>query len=200
MKHLLTILLLAASLSTNAQRDEEEEKNGFDLNRMYVGGSINLGFGSGSFAIGGNPQVGYSLTNWLDAGITTNLVYGSQRYNFNGIDIRQRSWTYGGGPFVKIFPINMIHLQAQYEYNFIKGNVENLQNGFREEFSVSAPSLLVGAGYGQRVIGQSSFFTTILFDITKNDNSPYVTAEGNSKIAMPVVRAGFTVYLGRKSR
>lgn len=198
MKYIWIVLVMITSLAASAQ---EEERKGFDLNRMYVGGSLNLGFGTGSFAVGANPQVGYSVTNWLDAGITTNIIYSSQRYSLGpGFDIRQRTWNYGGGPFIKIFPINFIHLQAQYEYNWITGHAENLANNFREKFSVSAPSFLVGAGYGQRMIGQSSFFTTIMFDIMKHENSPYVLVEGNTKTALPVVRAGFTFYLGKRNR
>lgn len=202
MKKLLTLLLIAFSFTAFAQEEnEEEEKRGFNINRMYVGGSLNLGFGSGSFAVGANPQVGYSITNWLDLGITTNIIYGSQRYNYgSGFDIRQRSWNYGAGPFIKIFPINFIHLQAQYEYNWMTGTAENTVNGYKESFNMSAPSLLVGAGYGQRMIGNSSFFTTILFDVTKDVNSPYVLVEGQSKTSMPIVRAGLTFYLGQRRR
>lgn len=202
MKKLLTLLLMAITINVSAQNEEEgEEKRGFDKNRMFLGGSVNLGFGSGSFAVGANPQVGYSLTNWLDAGITTNIIYSSQRYVYSsGFDVRQRSWNYGGGPFIKIFPVNFIHLQAQYEYNWITGNAENLVNGFKEKFSIEAPSLLVGAGYGQRMVGNSSFFTTILFDVTRHENSPYVLVEGQSKTALPIVRAGFTFYLGQRRR
>ncbi len=198
MKHLLTLLFTILTLTSFAQNEEEEEKKGFDANKMFIGGSLNLGLGGSSFNLGANPQVGYSLTNWLDAGLTTNIIYFSQRYQATGFDVRQRSWNYGGGPFVKVFPISMIHLQAQYEYNWINGNAENLVNGFREKFSQSAPSLLIGAGYGRRVVGESSFFTTILFDVTKHDESPYVYREGQGKIALPVLRAGFTVYFARK--
>ncbi len=195
------LFLVAATLPAIAQRDnEDDERRGFDKNRLFAGGSINVGFGAGSFAVGGNPQIGYSLTQWLDAGITTNIIYSSQRYNWYGSELRQRSWTYGGGPFVKIFPISMIHLQAQYEYNRISGNVEQISTGFRETFGVGAPSLLVGAGYGQRVVGQSSFFTTILFDVTKNEHSPYIMVEGQRRISQPIIRAGFTVYFGRRGR
>ena len=201
MKYLFTFLLAACSFAAIAQIEEEEEMNekkGFDIRRMFAGGSLNVGLGGGSFNLGANPQIGYSLTNWLDAGITTNIIYFSQRYNMGFGDLRQRSWNYGGGPFVKVFPISMIHLQAQYEYNWTSGNVEFLPTGEREKFNVSAPSLLVGAGYGRRIVGQTSFFTTILFDVTKNDNSPYVFYEGQSKIALPIIRAGLTFYFKKK--
>jgi hypothetical protein len=201
MKSILAILFVMISTNSFGQDEQTtDEKRGFDVERMFAGGSLNIGLGGGSFNLGANPQIGYSLNNWLDAGLTTNVIYYSQRYNIQGFDVRQRSWNYGGGPFIKVFPISMIHLQAQYEYNWISGNVENLANGVKEKFNVSAPSVLIGAGYGRRIVGETSFFTTILFDITKNENSPYVYTEGQGRIALPVLRAGLTFYFRKKNR
>jgi hypothetical protein len=201
MKYLfMTLLLLAGTFAAVAQEEDNEERKGFKRENIFLGTSLNVGIGNGGYVLGGNPQFGYSIAQWLDAGITTNLIYASQRYLNFGREVRQRSFNYGGGPFVRVFPINMIHLQAQYEYNWTSGNVQDIGSGQRQKFKVDAPSFLVGAGYGQRVVGRSSFYTTILFDLTKDVNSPYVLIEGNQKIAMPVFRAGFNIYLGPKKR
>jgi hypothetical protein len=200
MKKLLAALtfLFATTISFAQNEEQPEERKGFDIEKMFAGGSVNLGLGGGSFNVGANPQIGYSVANWLDVGLTTNIIYYSQKYNINFNEYRDRSWNYGGGPFVRICPIRMVHLQAQYEYNWISGTAEHINSGTKQKFNVSAPSLLVGAGCGQRFVGQSWFFTTVLFDITKNDNSPYVYTEGQSKISLPIVRAGFNVYFSRK--
>jgi hypothetical protein len=145
-------------------------------------------------------MVGYSLNNWLDAGLTTNIVYYTQRYRNFGFDVRQRSINYGGGPFLRAFPFSFLHLQAQYEYNRTTGNVQDLQTGLKDKFKVDAPSLLVGVGYGGRVVGQSFFYTTLLFDVTKNEGSPYVIVEGNQRISQPILRAGFNIYLKPKKQ
>jgi hypothetical protein len=198
-KIFLAILFTSLGILTFAQEEKEEEPSkGFKRENMFAGGSINLGLGGGSFNVGANPQIGYSVANWLDVGVTTNIIYFSQRYNISGYEIRQRSWNYGGGPFVRICPISMIHLQAQYEYNWTSGTAEDINSGTRQKFNVSAPSLLVGAGYGRRLVGESWFFTTVLFDVTKDVNSPYVYVEGQSKISLPIIRAGFNVYFNRK--
>jgi hypothetical protein len=201
-KILIAAMFTLTTLGVVAQRDSSDKKRGFDVERMFIGGSISLGLGNGNFTIGANPQVGYSVFNWLDAGITTNINYYTQRstllFNNAGYSLRQKAFNYGGGPFIRICPISMIHLQAQYEYNWISGTVEDLQTGAKEKFNVSAPSLLIGAGYGRRFVGESFFFTTILFDITKDDHSPYVYVEGSSKIALPIIRAGFNVYFRKR--
>jgi hypothetical protein len=57
---------------------------------------------------------------------------------------------------------------------------------------VQASSFLVGVGYGQRMIGQSSFFTVLLFDLGTERFSPYRDGFGNS---MPIIRGGFNWYL-----
>jgi hypothetical protein len=187
------------------RQDEEEDKSsrGFQIEKMFAGGSLNLGIGGGSFNIGANPQVGYSVANWLDVGVTTNIIYYSQRYdvlyNNAAYGFRERTVNYGGGPFIRICPISMVHLQAQYEFNWITGNVEDVSTGTKTKIHHTAPSVLIGAGYGRRIVGQSWFFTTVLFDVTKADYSPYVYAEGQSKISLPIVRAGFNVYFGRKT-
>jgi len=199
MKHfVVATMFVFVAMAANAQQEEPTAEKGFKIENMFVGGSLNLGIGGSSFNIGANPQVGYSVTNWLDVGLTTNVIYYSQRYIINSSEYRDKSWNFGGGPFVRICPINMIHLQAQYEYNWITGKATHLASGTQQKFNVSAPSVLLGAGYGRRIVGQSWFYTTVMFDVTKNANSPYVYVEGQSKLALPIVRAGFNVYLGQR--
>ncbi|MBA4141379.1 MAG: hypothetical protein H0X70_12965, partial [Segetibacter sp.] len=58
-----------------------------------------------------------------------------------------------------------------------------------------APSLLLGAGYSRRMIGQSNFFTVIMFDAGNNLNSPYIDSYGSK---LPILRTGFNFYLRPK--
>jgi hypothetical protein len=199
MKKLLVVLAVSCfTYNSFAQKDDKEEQHGFKRENVFVGGSIALGLGSNGFIGGANPQVGYSIAKWLDAGITTNIIYSSQRDPY--YDIRQKAVNYGIGPFIRICPVSIIHLQAQYEFNWTNGSVTDLQSGNKiGNFNVSAPSLLVGAGYGRRIVGSTFFYTTLLFDVTKNANSPYVYVEGNTKTSLPVIRAGFNVYLHRRN-
>lgn len=174
------------------------EKKGFNINKMFIGGSLALGFSSYSFNIGGTPEIGYSLTNWLDAGLTINLNYNSMRadpyYNNN---IRQRSFNYGGGPFVRVYPMPFLFLQGQLETNWIKYNYLNVNTNQSSSLTTNSNSILAGIGYAQRVIGQSSFYTAILIDLNTDIYSPY---RDYNNSALPIFRAGFTFYLHERKK
>ncbi|MBS1628332.1 MAG: hypothetical protein JSR09_00855 [Bacteroidetes bacterium] len=174
------------------------EKKGFDINKMFIGGSLALGFSSYSFNIGGTPEIGYSLTNWLDAGLAINLNYNSMRadpyYNNN---IRQRSFNYGGGPFVRIYPMPFLFLQGQLETNWIKYNYLNLNNNQSSSLTTNSNSILAGIGYTQRIVGQSGFYTAVLIDLNTDIYSPY---RDYNNAALPIFRAGFTFYLHERKK
>lgn len=197
-KSFLILILSSFSIITFSQKQDEEIK-GFKRENIFLGGSIGLNAGgwNNTFFIGANPQIGYSIANFLDAGIVTNLNFFSLNYNQAGFDYKQSSFNYGAGIFMKLYPVNQFHLQAQYEHNWISSNVTQRQTGLKQKFNDKAPSLLLGAGYGRRIIGETSFFTTILFDVSKNLNSPYIDSYGD---AIPVIRTGVTFYLKPKSR
>lgn len=90
----------------------------------------------------------------------------------------------------------MIFIGGQYEYNSIKLS-EKVGNTitFREKHTAS--SLLVGAGYGNRMIGESQFYTSIMIDAMNDEYSPYRDQYGR---VLPVFRTGFIFYLGRGKR
>lgn len=172
--------------------DEGAEK-GFSKNNLFLGGSLALGFGSYSFNVGVSPEIGYSLTNWLDAGVVVNFNYNSIRadpyYNNN---IRTHTFNYGGGVFARAYPLPFLFLTAQPEFNWVSQNLKDMTSGATASYNVNAPSLLLGAGYGQRVVGEGSFYIAILFDVLGNKNSPYNDIYGKP---LPVIKAGFNVYL-----
>ena len=176
-----------------AQEEEEEQKGGWKKDHLFIGTSLNLGFSNG-FIIGLNPEVGYSINKFLDAGIATNFNYVTQRYQ--NVDASLRYLAIGGGPFVRIWPVRMIFIGGQYEYNSIKLS-EKVGNTitFREKHTAS--SLLVGAGYGNRMIGESQFYTSIMIDAMNDEYSPYRDQYGR---VLPVFRTGFIFYLGRGKR
>jgi hypothetical protein len=192
-KTILLILLSAFSFTLLNAQDEEEEKGGWKPDHLFIGTGINLGFSNG-FIIGLNPEVGYSINRFLDAGIATNLTYITQRSYYANESARYLA--IGGGPFVRFWPVRMIFLGGQFEYNAI--TYKELVDGatvYKEKFNAS--SLLVGLGYGNRMIGQSQFYTSIMIDALNDVNSPYRDQFGR---VMPVFRTGFIFYLGRGSR
>jgi hypothetical protein len=185
-------LMLLLSISVFSQEKEKEEKEkGFKKENVFIGSGINLGFFNG-FILGLNPEIGYSLNKFLDAGVSTNVNYITQ----NDGPTTYRQFTLGGGPFVRIWPVRMIFIGGQFEYNSIKYSVKNggvISN--RQKYS--APSFLVGGGYGSRNMGQSQFYTSIMVDVLRNPKSPYIDSYGRMS---PVLRTTFTFYLKSKSQ
>ena len=194
MKKLFFVVVLAVcSVSLFAQDEDEEEKGGWKKDHLFIGTGLNLGFSNG-FIIGLNPEVGYSINQVIDAGIATNFTYITQRSQINNYS--QRYMAIGGGPFVRIWPIRQLFIGGQYEYNRI--TISEKLNGVVSKLgSANASSLLVGAGYGTRVVGESQFYTSIMIDAMNDINSPYRDQYGR---ILPVFRTGFIFYLGRKGR
>ena len=124
MKRIIASLLLTTILSVHlfAQKEKEEEevKKGFNKENLFTGGTVSLGFYNNTFLIGASPVFGYSLTNWLDAGIVVNYNYSSYR-DYNGVlNAKLRQNVFGGGGFIKLYPVRFLFAQAQIEHNFIR--------------------------------------------------------------------------------
>ncbi len=188
-KLMLSLLLIMVSVSFLQAQDVEEEKGGWKPDHLFIGSGINLGFSNG-FIIGLNPEVGYSINRFLDAGIATNLTYVTQRSYYANESARYLAL--GGGPFVRFWPVRMIFIGGQFEYNAITyKEVVDGATVYKEKFNAS--SLLVGLGYGNRMIGHSQFYTSIMIDALNDVNSPYRDQFGR---VQPVFRTGFIFYLG----
>jgi hypothetical protein len=177
---------------------DEEPATGFNKANLFLGGSLSLGFSGYDFNIGSSPEIGYSLNKFLDAGLVVNLNYSSERADPTGYynpDIRYRAFNYGGGAFGRFYALPFLFIQAQPEYNWINYNYK-YSDGSTTSFTTSAPSLLLGIGYGQRVIGHANFYIALLFDALSNPASPY--RDPYTNVALPVLRAGFDIYLHRR--
>lgn len=193
MKRSIVLLMFGlVTVTVFGQREEEEENGGWKSNHLFIGSGLNLGFSNG-FIIGLNPEVGYSINRFLDAGIATNLTYVTQRSQYSNSSIRYLAL--GAGPFVRIWPARMLFIGGQYEYNAI--TLKEVESGVTiSKQKANAGSLLVGLGYGNRVIGQSQFYTSIMIDALNDPNSPYRDYYGR---VLPVFRTGFIFYLGQRN-
>ena len=195
-KILASIFVLSVALSSFSQSEGGEKNHKFRQDNIFIGGSIGLGLGGGGFSVGANPEIGYTVADWLDAGISTNINYFSFRAESNG-GIRQRSLNYGGGVFVRVFPIKNFFIQLLPEYNVVNTNLKDIFSGQEQKISQSAPSFLAGIGYGSRIIGSGSFFTVLMMDLGNNTNSPYIDFYGSK---LPILRTGFNFYLKPKRK
>lgn len=215
MKLKLIAALFIASLvciNTKAQDENEEQKKGFKKENLFTGGSVTASFYSGVTVLGISPMFGYRIANWTDAGLVFNLNYTSIR-DYRQFDDKLKQTVKGVGVFTRIYPVNFLFIQGQFEKNFITQRYVPspnlpLYNAYKE--TVNANSLLVGAGYTQgRQRGSNTFFyMAILFDVLKEENSPYVDVAIDpntgyrSVRAIPIIRAGVNIGLfeGRNNR
>jgi hypothetical protein len=133
-------------------------------------------------------------------------VYSGAR-DYNEFNDKIRQTVYGPGVFTRLYPISFLFAQAQFEHNFstlkyiaAPGSL-NYMDG---KIKTGSNSLLLGAGYAQgRVEGSNTFYyISILFDVLKNINSPYVNVVYNpnnpaqQRVTMtPIIRAGFNIGL-----
>lgn len=186
-------LLLATDLSA---QDKSEKKNNYDPENCFTGGSVSLGLGNGSFNVGLHPHYGYTVAKWIDFAGVANFEYQSQRDGYNN---KYRTTIYGLGVFTRIFPVHFIFLQAQPEYNFITQKfIPFTGTGGTVKTNLHAPSVLVGGGYTTSRSDKNSFtYLSILVDVVKNINSPYVDGYGN---LLPIIRAGVNIGLNRGKR
>lgn len=193
MKKLLFLVVIIMAFSQAVQAQESNIKNQYG-NLLFLGGSLSAGFSSGTFAIGANPEIGYSLAEWLDVGLGLNIYYSTLDADYN-YGIRQRSFNYGGGPFLRAYPVRFLFIQAQFEENWVHYNLKDEATGQTTEFTTSASSFIGGIGYTQRLIGQGSYYIMVGMDFLRDANSPYLE---NDKSVIPIVRAGFNFYLKHK--
>lgn len=194
----MIVSMVALSVSLFAQ-NEEETSHKFRRDNIFLGGSIGLGLGNGGFSAGANPEVGYSIARWLDAGVSTNFNYYSYRAEYNN-GFRQRSFNYGAGVFARFYVVSGFFLQVLPEYNWTKTNLKDLNAGsIGNEYHErrEAPSLLLGVGYGSRMIGNTNFFTVLMIDAGTNTSSPYIDTYGAK---LPILRTGFNFYLKPKRK
>lgn len=189
----LSVLCVLAVTFSMAQENKKDAKNNWKEN-IFTGGTISLGFYTNNFLVGGSPMFGYSVTDFIDAGLVLNYNYSSYRDYNNILRNRLRQTIYGGGGFVKIYPVRFLFLQAQIEQNSIKQKLIS-PTGYISSDKVSASSTLVGGGYTTGRWGRagtSFYYLSILFDVSRNLYSPYTDEYGRS---IPIFRAGMQIPL-----
>lgn len=196
-------------LTATAQENEEvEDVKGFKAENLFTGGSVQLSFFNGQTLLGANPMFGYALTDWADAGVVFNIVYNGAR-DYLEYDDKIRQTTWGPGVFARVYPIKFLFIQGQFEHNFSTIKYIPAPNGsyIGDKLKTEANSLLLGVGYAQGREPRNStfFYISLLFDVLKDINSPYVNVtvnpnnNGERRVEIaPILRAGVNVALFQK--
>lgn len=218
MKKIYCVLTLVIAVSSfviaqdeevmvrNANKDPLPAEKEAKKQKLFTGGNITVSFYSGGSILGASPVLGYKLNDYLDAGVVLNYVYQGSRdvYVYND---KLRQHVYGPGVFARVYPVSFLFAQAQLEQNFT--NIKYISPASAtptDKYSANATSLLVGAGLstGRSKGGTSFFYFSVLADVLKNRNSPYVDLShdpntGAERIRIvPVIRAGVNVGLFQK--
>ena len=110
-------------------------------------------------------------------------------YNDN---VRQRYFTYGVGAFARVYPIRFLFFQVEPEYNWTNYSYKYFNPIQTGSSNINAASMLLGIGYGQRIVGRSNFYIAVMFDALSNQGSPY---RDFNNTPLPVIKAGFDIYL-----
>ena len=204
----IVLCICIAVVSAYAQDEEkkEEKEGGFKKENLFTGGSVTLSFFNGQTVLGANPVFGYRLSDWADAGLAFNFVYNGSR-DYYEFDDKMKQTLFGPGVFARLYPVKFLFVQGQFEHNFITqkyipraGSVIYI----RDKSKMDVSSLLLGAGFAQgREPGSNTFYyISLLFDVLKNFNSPYVNVNYNpdnpaqqSVRMAPIIRAGINIGL-----
>jgi hypothetical protein len=179
---------------------DEGNGNGFRKQNFFIGGGLSgLGFGGDQFGVGINPEAGYSLNRWLDAGIVTNFTYNSISADPTGYynpDVSEKEFIYGGGLFARVYFVPFLYVTVQPEFNWTHDRQRfEGTGGPTYTLNLNAPSLLCGIGYGRRGVGEGTYYIALMFDVLGNSSSPYNDAFGHP---LPVLRAGFDLFPHKK--
>ncbi|MCK7559712.1 hypothetical protein MKQ70_34120 [Chitinophaga sedimenti] len=204
MKRVFVALLFLAGVETAMAQDtpyqrrifteppkpEQKEKTGFDRSKLFVGGGLGLSFGDYT-NVNVSPMVGYRFSRLFAAGLNVNFQYGSQRWrDYDGETYLRDQYTMlGGGVFGRVYPLEMIFIQVQPEYNSIKVKTTDYRNDPKQVYTdrYGVPSLLLGAGYAQPIGGNSAFNIMIQYDVLQDERSLYYNR--------PVFSAGVNIGL-----
>ncbi|MBL0357136.1 MAG: hypothetical protein IPP72_09740 [Chitinophagaceae bacterium] len=190
-RFVLTLMIAFCGIALFAQdeKQEDNEVKGFRKDMLFTGGSLNIGYFNGVTVLGATPQLGYSVTNWLDAGIVLGYTYTSQSIS-TGTKYRQS--IFGPGVFARLFPADFIFASVQFEHNFIRQKYIDPYGSDTRNIGVN--SLLVGLGYTNGKEGRNTpyYYFSVSVDVFKDVNSPYRTYANE---IYPVVNAGFNIPL-----
>lgn len=193
---MLTSVLSVMAFAQDKEKDKNKEKSkGFNKENLFTGGSISLAFYNNTLLVGGSPVFGYSITEWADLGVVLNYNYTSYRDYNNIFNDKLRQSVYGGGGFVKLYPVRFLFATAQYEYNFIKQKYIFGNGATPQTANAEAGSFLVGGGYTTGRFGRGGppfFYLAVLFDLSNNINSPYTDSYGRT---IPIIRGGIQIPL-----
>jgi hypothetical protein len=174
----ITVVLLAVSISGNAQKEEERELKTF-RDRMFYGVGLNMMFGPINY-IEVAPHVGYYITKRWRAGVGGFYDYYYKNSALN--DISTHLW--GGKVCTDFAVINSLSDVMRVHSNmaiFVESDylALNLDKKYFKSSDVAETgrfwhhTVILGAGLRQPVGKRSAFFIKYLYDLNYISSMPY---------------------------
>jgi hypothetical protein len=165
-----------------ARYKQNQQKKGFDINRMVFGGNLGLTFGSVT-NIYVAPSVGYRITDNFAAGISLGYNYFRQKegiytvnLNTNQEGYRPLSQSiYTGSIWGRYIIIPNIMVQAEFEMNNL--SYYDASSGYTKDKDgwympakkrVTVPSLLLGGGFRQPIGEYASMYIMAMYDVLQD--------------------------------
>lgn len=170
---LFAVLLFSVNVALAQSPYRVDTARGFDPSKLMIGGNFGFAFGDYSL-VNVSPLVGYRFSPKFAAGVSINAQFTWEKYYSNGYRVKDNSTILGGGIWGRYYPLEMLFLHAQPEYNSISLKTQlytDPRQNFKERYS--APSLLLGGGYAQPIGGSSALVIMLLYDVLQDENSPY---------------------------
>ncbi len=180
--------LLFAPVLFAQQEPDAPEKQGFQKEKLFLGGNFGLSFGDYTL-INISPQIGYRFNQTLAVGFGLNGQYVSFKERdawTNDPQHKVSQTVFGLNVFGRVYPVRNIMLQAQPELNYLFGK-QIYYGPPKQEYkldAVLAPSLLLGGG-AVLPTGRSELLITLFYDVLQNKNAPYG--------ARPIFNVGYNV-------
>ncbi|MFZ1688309.1 MAG: hypothetical protein WAU70_12845 [Flavobacteriales bacterium] len=180
------MLLVLASTLVRAQDEEEEEMDDQEekdtrtfKERFFVGGGINLSFGTVT-NIGVEPIVGYKIDrdNRWSVGVGGSYNY----YRSNYYNYTYETSIYGYKAFTRYKILSPLFVAA--EFNHLSYQLYSAVPGVQQRLWI--PFLLVGGGYAANIGGHTSLTFTLMWDVIQDPHSPY-------RAGSPFISGGFAV-------
>lgn len=134
--------------------------------RVYFGGSVVFSLGGDVSTIGVYPMIGYKIKPKWSVG----LEAGYEHVTYDDID--ESADNYGGSLFTRYRLLPSIYAHAEYQminYEFFIP-APNLEFESTRDW---VPFLLLGGGLSRQIAPRTWAYAEILFDVLRDNNSPY---------------------------
>ena len=143
--------------------DSARESQKQNAKKAFYGGTLGFNFGN-YFRISVEPLVGYKLSPKFSVGVKFRYEYiNDARYN---TDVTYHN--YGGSIFGRYRPIPQIYFHAEPAYMSYQFSVSSYES--EREW---VPFIFLGGGYVQRVGKNTFLYAEVLFDVLRDNKSPY---------------------------